>query len=109
VPDLPADLAAGAVVFAQGGLVGDSLEWHTIQEAPVDEGGNGGNGGEGGMAVVEQVELIYYIPPADSIPPDSTLEFAYRCAQPVWRLSGHTDQGLAFEVYVQAVADAYLK
>jgi len=37
------------------------------------------------------------------------LEFAYRCAQPVWHLSGHTDQGLAFEVYVQAVVDAYLK
>jgi hypothetical protein len=109
VPDLPADLADGTAVFVQGGLAGDNLEWHTIQEALIDEGGNGGNGGEGGMAVVEQVELIYYIPPADSIPPDSTLEFAYRCAQPVWRLSGHTGQRLAFEIYVQAVVDAYLK
>jgi len=109
IPGLPADLTAGTVVFVQGGLVGDSLEWHTIQEALIDEGGNGGNGGEAGMAVVEQVELVYFIPPADSIPPDSTLEFAYRCAQPVWHFSGHTDQGRAFEVYVQAVADAYLK
>jgi len=112
VPDLPADLADGTAVFVQGGLVGDSLEWHTIQEALVDEGPYDGAGVGQPVeiqAVVEQVELVYFIPPADSIPPDSTLEFAYRCAQPVWRLSGHTGQGLAFEVYVQAVADAYLK
>ena len=112
VPDLPADLADGTAVFVQGGLAGDNLEWHTIQEALVDEGPYDGAGVGQPVevqAVVEQVELIYYIPPADSIPPDSTLEFAYRCAQPVWHFSGHTDQGRAFEVYVQAVADAYLK
>jgi len=112
VPDLPADLAAGTAVFVQGGLAGDNLEWHTIQEALVDEGPYDGAGVGQPVeiqAVVEQVELIYFIPPADSIPPDSTLEFAYRCAQPVWHLSGHTDQGLAFEVYVQAVVDAYLE
>jgi len=112
VPDLPADLADGTAVFVQGGLAGDNLEWHTIQEALVDEGPYDGAGVGQPVevqAVVEQVELIYYIPPADSIPPDSALEFAYRCAQPVWYLSGHTGQGLAFEVYVQAVAEAYLK
>jgi len=60
-----------------------------------------------GKAFVEQVELVYYaVPVADiAYAGDPSL----RVVQPVWRFVGHTEDGVTFEVLVQAVRDEYLK
>ncbi len=107
IADLPADLADGTGVFVAGGEVDGTLEWSSIQEELVD-GGMPGPAPQPAQirATVEQVDLIYLIPRADYVPAE--FDWGYRAPQPVWRFSGHTDQGYGFLVYVQAVEDAYL-
>jgi len=109
MPDLPSDLPNGAVVYVNGLLLGDILEWRRIQE----EVSNGGDIPSPPpatlLATVEQIDLIYYASPLEQLSQESLYaDFGIRSVQPVWRFSGHTDQGAAFEIYVQAVADAYL-
>ena len=64
-----------------------------------------------GKAFVEQVELVYHavlvadIAYAGGPPPDPSL----RVVQPVWRFAGHSEDGVIFEVLVQAVRDEYLQ
>ncbi|MEW5956613.1 MAG: LysM peptidoglycan-binding domain-containing protein [Chloroflexota bacterium] len=61
--------------------------------------------------LIEQIELVYYaVRPGDvfhplDLPKDSDL----RLVQPVWRFAGHSQDGTAFEVLIQAVADEYVE
>jgi hypothetical protein len=106
LPDLPADVPDGMAVYVQGGKVGDRLEWSRIQERmdlqemPTQPAAIQAN--------VEKVEFVYLAPQttwmAQIAPPEEL-----RMLMPVWRISGHTDQGAYFEVYVQAVGDEFLK
>jgi len=111
IPDLPSEISDGTSVYVQGGLWDEQLEWYIIQEKPEDEGGPGSPAGEGELteAIVEEVDLIYFIPQSDSIPEEFASDPDYQTIQPVWRFKGHTHRGTAFEAYVQAADDAYLK
>lgn len=78
-----------------------------------------------GRAIIDRVELAYYVPPApvypsgatvfdrtghpiQTITPPQTSEWLY--VQPVWVFHGHSEDGRAtFHAYVQAVADDYLQ
>ncbi len=108
LPDLPVELADGTRVFVNGVLWNEQIEWWNVQEFVVDGGMPAPQPGAT-QAVVEQVELIYYASPAYRLAQDVYADFGARAVQPVWRLSGHTDQGVAFEVYVQAVAETQLE
>ncbi|MBN1933138.1 MAG: hypothetical protein JW934_00660 [Anaerolineae bacterium] len=105
--DLPADLSDGTVVAVSGGQVDDRLEWHLIQVMSYAEPSPGEQVSEVNMTV-EQIDLVYLALAPDVIPPESYADLGIRAVQPVWRFRGHTDQGAAFEVYVQAVAESYL-
>ncbi len=60
-----------------------------------------------GRAVVDKVELVYYTPDwqGANVPADQ----AGRYVQPLWSFSGYLEDGVTFEVLVQAVRDEYLK
>ncbi len=60
-----------------------------------------------GRAIVEEIELVYTTLDLRFRPeiPDASLLYA----QPVWRFAGHYEDGRAFEILVQALADRYLK
>jgi hypothetical protein len=108
VPDLPEDLVDGAQASISGGQFDDRLEWYVIQEMgyavpPLDKAVS-----EVQMAV-EQVDLVYLALQPNVIPPERFADLGYRAVQPVWRFRGHSDQGTAFEVYVQAVLAAYVE
>ena len=107
MPELPHDLASGTAVYIEGGLWRDRLEWVIIQEHPADEGREppGGPQVTEIEARVEKADLIYFLPPLDSLPPELASEPEYRLVQPLWRFSGHTEENTAFEIYVQAVRD----
>lgn len=109
LPNLPSDLLEGATVFVNGGKIGDGLQWSLIQEMPIAEAPIRGIGGTGITTHVEKVELIYFVPLLDSLPPDAASDFGLRSLQPVWRFSGRTDQGYSFEAYMQAVTDAFIR
>lgn len=59
------------------------------------------------VATIENIELVYYtadlrfLPGVENNPPFYI--------QPVWRFSGHYQNGTAFEILVQALAEQYLK
>lgn len=109
ISDLPSALDDGTPVFVTGGQVDGTLEWSSIQESPTDESVPAEPWTAPPsqiQAVVEQVELIYLIPAADYAPAE--FDWGYRAPQPVWRFSGHTDQGTAFTVFVQAVSGVHL-
>jgi len=104
LPDLPADLPDGAKVYVSGGEWNHTLEWFVIQESLADEDVPPAEV----RMTVEQVDLAYLALAPDVIPPERFSELGYRAVQPVWRFRGHSDQGTAFEAYVQAVSEAYL-
>ncbi|MGD8814041.1 MAG: hypothetical protein PVI78_06150 [Anaerolineales bacterium] len=105
LPNLPTDLMDGTEVFVQGGVVGGILDWDLIQVMP-DPTQRGGRpyGTPMGVGHIQEVELIYYAPPADYAPADARQGVDYRAILPVWRFRGHDDGGAGFEIYVQAVA-----
>ena len=107
VPDLPDDLASGTRVSMSGGPHGDRLEWQVIHEmsdaVPQHEGGVSEM-----QMVVRQVDLVYLVLAPNVIPPDRLADLGYRAVQPIWRFRAHSEQGEAFEVYVQAVRNPYV-
>jgi hypothetical protein len=114
LPNLASDIPDGADVYVQGGLWEGRLEWYIIQERPADEGygpqsGPGSGQSAAIIASVEEVELIYFVPLTDALLPQFVSDPSYRTVQPVWRFKGSTDRGTAFEAYVQAVDESYLK
>jgi len=108
LPDLPEDVADGTQVSISGGQHGDGLEWYVIQEMSYAVPPLGTMSSEVQMTV-EQVDLVYLALAPNVIPPDRFADLGYRAVQPVWRFRGHSDQGEAFEVYVQAVQSAYVE
>ncbi len=63
--------------------------------------------GENQRAVVEQIELVYYtLDPQDiEAGEDDTASYV----QPVWRFSGHYEDGTFFQILVQALVETYLQ
>jgi len=108
LPDLPGDVPADLPLYAQGGLVGDTLEWFILQvrlsseeQMPPDL--------SQASAVIDRVELVYLAPDLTSIPPEQALDPAYRMLQPAWLFSGRilTSDGtqLIYQAYVGAVVN----
>jgi hypothetical protein len=60
-----------------------------------------------GKAFVDQVELVYYPVPDDSMSKDATTQPI--SIQPLWRFAGHAENGNTFEIFIQAVTSSYLK
>jgi hypothetical protein len=108
LPDLPADVPADIPIYAQGGLVGDTLEWFILQVHPSDEGQLPPDLSQA-QAIIDQVQLVYLAPGLSNLPPDLALDPAYRMLVPAWSFSGHiTNEGgteLTYRAYVQAVAN----
>jgi len=104
MPDLPQDLADGTRVYVQGSQWNERLEWHHIQEYLLDDPVPLPPASVI-LASVERVELAYHASAAYGLSQELYPDYGYRSVQPVWRFSGHTDLGVAFEVYVQAVGD----
>jgi hypothetical protein len=108
LPDLPADVPTDIPLYAQGGLVDDTLEWFILQVHPSDEGQMPPNLSMA-EAVIDKVELVYIAPNLSNISSDFALDPAYRMLVPAWRFSGHIiDTGgsdLVYIAYVQAVAN----
>ena len=108
LPGLPADVPADIPVFAQGGLVDDTLEWFLLQVHPADEGSMPPDLSQA-EAVIDHVELVYASPGQSNPTPEQALDPAYRMLQPVWLFSGRvtTPQGveLIYRAYVQAVVN----
>jgi hypothetical protein len=102
LPSLPADVADGTAVVAEGLLVSDILQWTLIQVQFTAEPPSNLPSIE---ADVEQVDLIFYTAQLNTIPAEGLSDPSYRALQPAWRFSGTTSQGLHFEVYVQAAQD----
>lgn len=106
--DLPADLPADIPLYAEGGLVDDTLEWFILQVHPTDEGQMPPDLSQA-QAVIDQVELIYLASGLSNLPPDMILNPAYRMLVPAWSFSGHittaSSADLIYKAYVQAVAN----
>lgn len=107
LPDVPADVVDGMTVFINGGQVGETLEWSIIQEQPAEMVPPRPAGAQV-LAAVEQVELVYFSASSSDLSAEAYADWGRRSVQPAWRFSGHTDQGIAFAVYVQAVDETYL-
>lgn len=58
-----------------------------------------------GKATVEQVQLAYTVVYSY----DEATATSTQIVQPVWRFSGHAEDGSVFVILIQAVEDAYLK
>lgn len=106
--NLPVDLPAGAAVYVQGGLVGERIEWSLIQERPDDESIQSPRSATA-LATVEQVEMIYLAPQTTLMAETTAAPEELRVLMPVWRFSGHLDNGDGFQIWVQAVAAEYLR
>jgi hypothetical protein len=108
LPDLPADVPADIPLYAQGGLVDNSLEWFILQVHPSDEGQMPPDFSMA-EAVIDKVELVYLAPNLSNMTSDFTLDPAYRMLVPAWRFNGHiTNAGspdLVYRAYVQAVTN----
>jgi hypothetical protein len=108
LPDLPAEIPADIPLYAQGGLVGDTLEWFILQVHPSDEGQLPPDLSQA-EAVIDTVELVYLSPALSNLPPDMTLDPSNRMLVPVWRFSGHITSAsgadLFYRAYVQAVSN----
>jgi hypothetical protein len=106
LPDLPEDVPADLPVYAQGGRVGDTLEWFILQAHPSDEGQLPPDLSQA-EAVVDKVELVYLAPGFSAMIPGVAMDPAYRMLVPAWCFSGHIDnaggQELSYRAYVQAV------
>ncbi len=108
LPDLPGDVPADIPLYAQGGLVGDTLEWFILQVHPATEGQAPPDLSQA-QAVIDKVELVYLEPSYSGFPPDKSLDPAYRMLIPVWRFSGTITQAggadLTYTAYVQAATN----
>jgi hypothetical protein len=105
LPGLPADVPAGTLLYAQGGLVGDTLEWFILQVHVASEGQMPPDLSQA-TAVIDQVELVYLIPGLDNLAPEQAMDPAYRMLLPAWRFTGRltTPQGveMVYLAYVGA-------
>ncbi len=108
LPDLPADVPADIPLYAQGGLVDDTLEWFILQVHPSNEGQMPPDLSQAG-AVIDKVELVYLTPGLSNMPPDIALDPSYRMLVPVWSFSGHITNAdgidLVYRAYVPAAAN----
>lgn len=64
-----------------------------------------------GKAYVEHIELIYYAiaNPMMGFSYKPMPDLSMRIVQPLWKFTGHTQEGASFEILVQAVSDQYVK
>jgi hypothetical protein len=108
LPVLPTDVPADIPLYAQGGVVGDTLEWFILQVHPWDEGQMPSDLSQA-SAVIDRVELVYLAPDLSSIPPEQALDPSYRMLQPAWLFSGRitTPDGdeLIYQAYVGAAVN----
>ena len=108
LPDLPANVPVNIPLYAQGGLVDDTLEWFILQVHPADEGQMPPDLSQA-QAVIDKMELIYLNPGLSYLPSDMAVDPASRMLVPAWSFSGYiTNAGgadLIFRAYVQAVAN----
>ncbi len=106
LPGLPADVPADIPLYAQGGLVGDTLEWFILQVHPDSEGQMPPDLSQA-AAVINQVELVYLVPGSDNLTPEQALDPAYRMLLPAWRFTGYITMpegvGMIYRAYVGAV------
>ncbi len=106
LPGLPAGIPAGTPLYAQGGRVGDSLQWFILQVHPASEGQDPPDLSQA-QAVVDQVELVYLAPGFNAVAPEAAKDPAYRMLVPAWSFTGHittaSGQELVYQAYVQAV------
>jgi hypothetical protein len=106
LPDLPSDVPAGIQLYAQGGRVGDALEWFILQVHPASEGQQPLDLSQA-RVVIDQVELVYLVPGSSAQSPQLASDPAYRMLVPVWSFSGRittaAGQELSYQAYVQAV------
>ncbi len=108
LPALPADVPADISLYAQGGLVADTLEWFTLQVHPSDEGQMPPDLSQA-SAVIDRVELVYLAPDLSSLPPEQALDPAYRMLQPAWlffgRITTPAGADLVYQAYVGAAVN----
>jgi hypothetical protein len=108
LPDLPSAVPSNIPMYAQGGLVGNTLEWFILQVHPSDEGQNPPDLSQA-QAVIEQVRLVYLAPTLGSLSLEAASNPAYRMLVPAWEFSGHlTTTGgidMLYRAYVQAAGN----
>ena len=108
LPNLPSDVPADIPLYAQGGLVGETLEWFILQVHPASEGQMPPDLSQA-QAVIDKVELVYLAQGTSNLPPEMALDPASRMLVPAWCFSGHitnTDGAdLIYRAYVQAVTN----
>ena len=108
LPDLPTDVPADIPLYAQGGLVDNTLEWFILQVHPADEGQMPPDLSLA-QAVIDKVELVYLAQGVSNLSPDMAPDPASRMLVPAWCFSGHiTNAGgadLTYRAYVQAVTN----
>jgi hypothetical protein len=106
LPDLPDDVPADTPLYAQGGVVGDTLEWFILQVHPADEAQLPPDLSQA-EAVIDKVELVYLLPQLSNLSPDMVLDPSYRMLVPAWCFSGRITNtsgvDLLYKAYVQAV------
>jgi hypothetical protein len=107
LPDLPAGLAAGTAVYVQGGLINGRIEWSRIQERPAEAGGVP-PAAPAAQATVDQVELIY-VAPQTTLIAQTAAPAELRVLMPVWSFTGYLDNGMRFQIWVQAVTSEYVR
>ena len=105
LPGLPADVPADTPLYAQGGLVGDTLEWFILQVHVASEGQMPPDLSQA-TAVIDQVELVYLIAGLDNLPPEQALDPAYRMLLPAWRFSGRLTTAEGMEMVYRAYVGA---
>ena len=105
LPSLPVDVPADIPLYAQGGLVGDTLEWFILQVHPASEGQMPPDLSQA-TAVIDQVELVYLIAGLDNLPPEQALDPAYRMLLPAWRFSGRLTTAEGMEMVYRAYVGA---
>jgi hypothetical protein len=106
LPDLPADVPADLPIYAQGGRVGDTLEWFILQAYPADEGQLPPDLSQA-QALVDKVQLVYLAPDLSGATSGLAVDPVSRMLIPTWSFSGHITvtggQDLLYRAYVQAV------
>jgi hypothetical protein len=106
LPDLPANVPADIPLYAQGGVVDDSLEWFILQLHPADEG-QAPPDLSLSEVVIDKVELVYLAPGMSSMAPEIAKDPAFRMLLPAWSFTGRiTDVG-GIELIYQAFVQAY--
>ena len=108
LPGLPADVPGDIPIYAEGGRVGDTLEWFILQVHSADEGQIPPDLSLA-QAVIDKVELVYLAPGLSDLPSEMALDPANRMLVPAWSFSGHITNvngaNLIYRAYVQAIAN----